>query len=67
MVEIIERPQAPARRRFDIDANYRMAEAGVPGDPRRIELIDGEIIDMAAFGSPHAAVGPPHTPATSIG
>ena len=33
-----------------------MAEAGVLGDARRVELIDGEIIDMAAIGSPHAAI-----------
>ena len=56
MAEILERPQAPTRRRFDVDAYYRMAEAGVLGDPCRVELIDGEIIDMAAIGSPHAAV-----------
>jgi Uma2 family endonuclease len=56
MVEILERPQAPTRRRFDIDAYYRMADAGVLGDARRVELIDGEIIDMAAIGSPHAEV-----------
>jgi Uma2 family endonuclease len=56
MVEILERPRAPTPRRFDIDAYYRMAEAGVLGDPRRVELIDGEIFDMAAIGSPHAAV-----------
>ncbi len=56
MAEILERPRAPARRRFDVEAYYRMAEAGVLGDPRRVELIDGEIIDMAAIGSPHAAV-----------
>jgi Uma2 family endonuclease len=56
MGDILERPQAPTRRRFDIDAYYRMAEAGVLGDPRRVELIDGEIFDMAAIGSPHAEV-----------
>jgi Uma2 family endonuclease len=33
-----------------------MAEAGLLGDPRRVELIDGEIFDMAAIGSPHAEV-----------
>jgi hypothetical protein len=54
--EILERLQAPTRRRFDIDAYYKMAEAGVLGDARRVELIDGEIIDMAAIGSPHAAL-----------
>ncbi len=56
MGEILERPQAPTRRRFEIDAYYRMAEAGVLDDPCRVELIDGEIIDMAAIGSPQAAV-----------
>jgi hypothetical protein len=56
MGEILERPQAPTRRPFDVDAYYRMAEAGLLGDPRRVELIDGEIFDMAAIGSPHAEV-----------
>ncbi|HEY1781578.1 MAG TPA: hypothetical protein VGG79_14320 [Roseiarcus sp.] len=67
MVEILERPRASACRGFDIDPNDRMAEAGALGGPRRVALIDGEIIDMAAIGSPRAAVGPPHAPATSIG
>ena len=56
MTQILERPFAPTRRRFDVGAYYRMAEAGVLGDAGRVELIDGEIIDMAAIGSPHAAV-----------
>jgi Uma2 family endonuclease len=56
MTQILERPLAPTRRRFDVDTYYKMAEAGLLGDGRRVELIDGEIIDMAAIGSPHAAV-----------
>ena len=56
MGEILERPQAPARRRLDIDVYYKMAEAGILTDPHHVELIDGVIIDMAAIGSPHAAV-----------
>jgi Uma2 family endonuclease len=56
MGEILERPQAPTRHRLDVDAYYKMAEAGILTHPRRVELIDGEIIDMAAIGSPHAAI-----------
>src|SRR5574337_222104 len=56
MAEILERPLAPTRHRIDVDAYYRMAEAGILIDPHRVELIDGEIFDMAAVGSPHAAV-----------
>ena len=56
MVEILERPRAPARHRLDVDAYYKMAEAGILTRSDRVELIDGEIIDMAAIGSPHAAI-----------
>ena len=56
MGETLERPQAPVRRRLDVDAYYKMAEAGILTEPHRGELIDGEIIDMPAIGSPHAAV-----------
>ena len=56
MGEILARPQAPTRRRLDVDVYYRMAEAGILTDPHHVELIDGEIIDMAAIGSPCAAV-----------
>jgi Uma2 family endonuclease len=56
MGQILERPLAPTRRRLDVVAYYRMAETGILSDPHRIELIDGEIIDMPAIGSPHAAI-----------
>jgi len=54
MGEIIERPQAPARHRLDVGAYYKMAEAGILTREDRVELIDGEIIDMNPIGSPHA-------------
>lgn len=56
MAETLERPLAPTRHRLDVGAYYRMAEAGILANPHRVELIDGDIIDMAAIGSPHAAV-----------
>lgn len=45
----------PARHRLDVDAYYRMAEAGIIGAKDRIELIDGDLIDMAPIGPDHAA------------
>lgn len=56
MGEIIERPKAPARHRLDVGAYYKMAEAGILTRADRVELIDGEIIDLNAIGSPHAAL-----------
>jgi Uma2 family endonuclease len=43
------------RRRFTVDEYYRMAEAGILHEDDRIELIEGEIVQMAAIGSKHAA------------
>jgi len=52
----LERPPTPARHRLDVDAYYKMAETGILTREGRVELIDGEIIDMNPIGSPHASI-----------
>jgi len=44
-----------SRRLFTVDEYYRMAQAGILHEDDRVELIEGEIIEMAAIGSRHAA------------
>lgn len=43
------------RRLFTADEFHRMAEAGVLREDDRVELVDGEIVEMTPIGSPHAA------------
>ncbi|MGD1889775.1 MAG: Uma2 family endonuclease [Cyclobacteriaceae bacterium] len=45
----------PVRHRFSVDDLLLMEESGVFTPDQRIELIDGEIIDMSSVNQPHAA------------
>lgn len=45
--------ETPTRRRFTVDEYHRMIEAGVLCEGERVELINGEILHMAAFGGQH--------------
>ncbi len=46
----------PTRHKLDVSEYCRMGAAGVFADNKRIELIDGDLIDMAPIGDNHAAI-----------
>ncbi|HLM56428.1 MAG TPA: Uma2 family endonuclease [Pyrinomonadaceae bacterium] len=44
-----------ARRQFTVDEFYRMAKVGIFTEDDRVELIDGEVVEMSPIGSRHAS------------
>ena len=44
------------KRRFTVEEYDRMGQVGILSEDDRVELIDGEIIEMPPIGSPHSAV-----------
>jgi Uma2 family endonuclease len=54
MTAVLDLPSGVTRHKLTVDDYYRMAETGVLKLGEHVELIDGEIIDMAPIGSEHA-------------
>lgn len=50
---LLERAPWVRRHKLDVREYYRMGEAGIFEPGERVELIEGEIIDMAPVGSGH--------------
>ena len=48
------------RRRFTLEEYHRMGEAGVLDEDERVELIEGEIVEMTPIGRLHASVAAHH-------
>lgn len=46
-------PPSVPRRRFTVDEYYCMLEAGILHEDDRVELLDGEIIEMSPIGDRH--------------
>src|SRR2546423_2235676 len=42
------------KRFFNVDEYYRMAEVGLLSEDDRVELIEGEIVEMSPIGCTHA-------------
>ena len=43
-----------SRRRFTVDEYYRLGEVGILTESDRVELIDGDIVQMSPIGSHHS-------------
>jgi Uma2 family endonuclease len=54
MTAVLDLPLGVTRHKLSVDDYYRMAETGILKREDRVELIDGEIIDIAPIGSEHA-------------
>jgi Uma2 family endonuclease len=43
-------------RKFDVDEYHRLGEAGILNEDDRVELIEGELVEMAPIGGEHATI-----------
>jgi Uma2 family endonuclease len=50
-----------SRHLFTVDDYHRMGQAGILAEDDRVELIEGELLEMAPIGSEHAGCGRAHS------
>src|SRR3954452_7804655 len=53
--DLLRRHPVP-RRRLTVADYYRLAEAGILGRDDRVELLEGQLVDMSPIGPRHALV-----------
>jgi len=46
----------PTRYKLSVEDYHKLGEVGILSDDSRVELIEGELIEMAPIGGPHMAV-----------
>lgn len=44
------------RRRFTLEEYHRLGETGIIHEDERVELVEGEIVEMSPIGWPHASI-----------
>ena len=44
------------KRKFDVEEYHRLGEVGILNEDDRVELIEGELVEMAPIGGEHATV-----------
>jgi Uma2 family endonuclease len=56
MATAVQDPLLRLRHRYSVDDYYRMADVGILRPDSRVELIDGEVIEMPPIGPLHASM-----------